>query len=141
MAVHGQLQILRGGAKLQRNHRGLKQFRNVGPNHVDAEHAVGLGIRNDFDRADCRFQRLGAAIGGKRRAPPEDCGGAEAFMARRDEIPLLAEKSFDDICDDLERNDSKAIQGRHDDFRELPERHSLNEFERAAIKVGGPKRG
>ncbi len=80
-------------------------------------------------------------IGGKRRAPPEDCGGAEAFMARRDEIPLLAEESFDDICDDLERNDMKAIQGRIEDFRELQERLSLDDFDRAAINVSEPKRG
>ena len=72
-------------------------------------------------------------IGGKRRAPPEDCGGAEAFMASRDEVPLLAEELFDDIRDDLERNDMQAIRDRIEDFREFQEWLSLDDFDRAAI--------
>ena len=36
-------------------------------------------------------------IGGKRRAPPEDCGGPLAFMARRDEIPLQVDNLLEEI--------------------------------------------
>jgi hypothetical protein len=72
-------------------------------------------------------------VGGKRRAPPEDCGGAEAFMARRDEIPLLAEELYDDILDDLERNDMQAIRGRTEEIRDLQEWLNLDDFDRGAV--------
>ena len=72
-------------------------------------------------------------IGGKRRAPPEDCGGAEAFMARRDEAPLLTEELIDDIRDDLERNDMQAIRDRTEEIRDLQQWLSLEDFDRAAV--------
>lgn len=72
-------------------------------------------------------------IGGKRRAPPEECGGAEAFMARRDDTPLQVEELLDDLRDDLENNDMQAIRNRAEDFRELQEWLSLDDFDRLAI--------
>jgi len=38
-------------------------------------------------------------VGGQRRAPPEDCGGARAFIARRDEVPMQAEDLLEDLRD------------------------------------------
>jgi hypothetical protein len=37
-------------------------------------------------------------LGGQRRAPPEDCGGPLAFMARRDAVPLDVEDLFAQDC-------------------------------------------
>ncbi len=54
-------------------------------------------------------------------------------MARRDEIPLLAEELYDDILDDLERNDMQAIRGRIEEIRDLQEWLSLDDFDRAAV--------
>jgi len=60
-------------------------------------------------------------IGGQRRAPPEDCGGPLAFMARRDAVPLQVEDLFEDIEEDLEANDIEVIRDRVDDIDELRE--------------------
>ncbi len=72
-------------------------------------------------------------VGGKRRAPPEECGGAEAFMARRDDTPLQVEELLDDLRDDLENNDMQAIRNRAEELRELQEWLSLDDFDRLAI--------
>jgi hypothetical protein len=69
-------------------------------------------------------------IGGQRRAPPEDCGGALAFMARRDAVPLQVEDLFEDIEADLEANDIEAVRDRVDDIEELREWMTLDEFDR-----------
>ncbi|MFP3647287.1 IS1096 element passenger TnpR family protein [Paraburkholderia sp. SIMBA_054] len=60
-------------------------------------------------------------IGGKRRAPTEDCGGPRAFVARRDEVPLAVEELIEDIRDDPDANDLESIRnwiGGVDDLRE-----------------------
>jgi hypothetical protein len=73
-------------------------------------------------------------IGGKRRAPPEDCGGPHAFVTRRDEVPLAVEELIEDIRDDLDANDLESIRNRIGDIdglREWLTRDSLAEAVRA----------
>ena len=72
-------------------------------------------------------------IGGQRRAPPEDCGGPLAFMARRDEVPLQVEDSFEEIRDHLEPNDLEAIRAVLQDIEELREWLTLDSFDRRAV--------
>ena len=60
-------------------------------------------------------------IGGKRRAPPEGCGGAMAFTTRRDAVQSHVEDLLDDIQDDLDANDIEAIRDRREDIEALRE--------------------
>lgn len=72
-------------------------------------------------------------IGGKRRAPPEDCGGPLAFMARRDEIPLQVDNLLEEISEDLETNDLEAIRDLAEDVEELREWLILDSFDRRTV--------
>lgn len=72
-------------------------------------------------------------IGGKRRAPPEDCGGPLAFMARRDEVPLQAMDLLEEIRVDLETNDLEAIRDMAEDFEELHEWLISDSFDRHMV--------
>ena len=72
-------------------------------------------------------------VGGRRRVPPEDCGGPLAFMARRDAVLLDVEDLFEDIQDDLEANDIEAIRDRVDEINALSEWLSLDDFDRRTV--------
>ncbi len=72
-------------------------------------------------------------VNGKRRAPPEDCGGPLAFMAQQDEIPLRVQDLIDEIRIDLETNDLESIRDRIEDVEELHEWLTLDTFDRSAI--------
>jgi hypothetical protein len=72
-------------------------------------------------------------IGGKRRAPPEECGGPQAFMARRDAVPSHVEDLLEDIRDHLDANDIEAIRSRGEDIQELREWLTLDEFDRRGV--------
>ena len=47
----------------------------------------------------------------------------------------MAEELFDEIRDDLERNDMQANRGRTKEIRDLQEWLSLDDFDRAAVNV------
>ena len=72
-------------------------------------------------------------IGGKRRAPPEDCGGPHAFVTRRDEVPLAVEELIEDIRDDLDANDLESIRNRIGDIDGLREWLTRDSFDRRAV--------
>ena len=40
-------------------------------------------------------------IGGRRQAPPEDCGGPLAFMAQRDRLPIQADELLWQLHEDM----------------------------------------
>jgi hypothetical protein len=63
------------------------------------EHAVRLQARLPLVKG----KTYPCCMGGQRRAPPEDCGGTIAFIARRDEIPMLEFELLEDIEDSLRR--------------------------------------
>jgi hypothetical protein len=77
-------------------------------------------------------------IGGKRRAPTEDCGGPRAFVARRDEVPLAVEELIEDIRDDLDANDLESIRNRIGDIDELREWLTRDSFDRRAVNPAAP---
>jgi hypothetical protein len=72
-------------------------------------------------------------IGGRRRAPPEDCGGSLAFMRRRDAVPLQVADLFEDIREYLETNDLAAIRLLTEDIPDLREWLTLDRFDRRAV--------
>ena len=93
------------------------------------EHTVRLEARLPLNK-DKTYPRC---IDGQRRAPPEDCGGPIAFMARRDEIPMLKRELLEDIEDALHANDMEAIRERIEVIGELQEWLELDKFDRRAV--------
>ena len=81
------------------------------------EHTVRLEARLPLDK-DKTYPRC---IDGRRRAPPEDCGGPIAFIARRDEIPILEFGLLQDIEESLLSDYLAGIRARIDDISELQE--------------------
>ncbi|MHB8454951.1 MAG: plasmid pRiA4b ORF-3 family protein [Acidiferrobacterales bacterium] len=72
-------------------------------------------------------------IGGQRRAPPEDCGGPLAFMARHDEVPLQVEDLREEIRDDLATNDLQAIRDRVENIEDLRKWLTVDRLDRRAV--------
>lgn len=69
-------------------------------------------------------------LAGKRAAPPEDCGGPEAFLAKRQHysvgygLELLA---------DIQDTGAEAVRDREEDLRLLLQWLSLEKFDRKAV--------
>jgi hypothetical protein len=93
------------------------------------EHSVRLEARLPLDK-DKTYPRC---IDGRRRAPPEDCGGPIAFMARREEIPMLEFELLQDIEESLRIHDMVGIRARIEDISELQEWLDLDKFDRLAV--------
>ena len=98
-------------------------FRDSWQHEVRVEKSLAL-------KDNCLYPRC---IGGKRRAPPEDCGGPLAFIARRDEVPLQVDDLVEEIRDDLETNDLEAIRDLAENFEELHEWLALDSFDRRTV--------
>ncbi len=73
--------------------------------------------------------------GGKRRSPPEDCGGPLAFMVQRDEVPLKISDLFEEIRDSLESNHLEDVSDIAEEIEELSEWLSLDNFNRRATNI------
>jgi predicted house-cleaning noncanonical NTP pyrophosphatase (MazG superfamily) len=69
-------------------------------------------------------------IGGQRQAPPEDCGGSLAFMAKRDNAPLQVNDLMEEIRNYLEDDDMEAISDLVEYMEELQEWLDLDSFDR-----------
>ena len=93
------------------------------------EHTVRLEARLPLDK----HKTYPRCIDGQRRAPPEDCGGPIAFMARRDEIPMLEFELLQDIEESLRIDDLVGIRARIEDISELQEWLDLDKFDRRAV--------
>ncbi|CAE6869022.1 hypothetical protein R75461_08464 [Paraburkholderia nemoris] len=130
-------------------HDGGTSF-STDPEHVrlcDFNFRINEHLLYEYDFGDCwqhevRIEACLAlddkrtypcCIGGKRRAPPEGCGGAMAFMTRRDEVPSHVEDLLEDIQDDLDANDIEAIRDRREDIEALREWLTLDDFDRREV--------
>lgn len=73
--------------KFRKNERFLYEydFGDRWQHEVRVEKCLALESKNTYPRC----------IGGKRRSPPEDCGGPLAYMVRRDEVPL---RNYGQVC-------------------------------------------
>ena len=93
------------------------------------EHTVRMEARLPLEKD----KAYPCCIDGQRRAPPEDCGGPIAFMACRDEVPILEYELLEDIEESLRSNDMAAIRERIEDIGELQEWLDLDTFDRRAV--------
>ena len=68
---------------------------------------------------------------GQCKAPPEDCGGAFAFMEQRDAAPRHLYDLFDEVIEAIENNDLDAIRDYLEEINTLREWLTLDDFNRS----------
>jgi hypothetical protein len=72
-------------------------------------------------------------IGGKRLAPPEDCGGPWAFLRRRDAAPSRVGEHLERLVESVEAGDRDAIRDQLGDIESLREWLDLDRFDRRHV--------
>jgi hypothetical protein len=78
-------------------------------------------------------QRYPVCIGGKRAAPPEDCGGPWAFMERRDEMPCEVWERFWRLKEVVDAGDLDAVREQMESLESIREWLTLGRFDRQAV--------
>jgi hypothetical protein len=78
-------------------------------------------------------RRYPVCIGGKRDAPPEDCGGHWAFMERRDEMPCEVWERFWRLKEVVDAGDLDAVREQMESLESIREWLTLGRFDRRAI--------
>jgi Plasmid pRiA4b ORF-3-like protein len=78
-------------------------------------------------------QRYPVCIGGKRAAPPEDCGGPWAFMERRDEVPCEVWERFWRLKESVDAGDLDAVREQMESLESIREWLTLDRLDRGAI--------
>jgi len=78
-------------------------------------------------------QRYPVCIGGKRAAPPEDCGGPWAFMERRDEVHCEVWERFWRLKEVVDAGDLDAVREQMESLESIREWLTLDRFDRRAI--------
>jgi hypothetical protein len=72
-------------------------------------------------------------VGGRRAAPPEDCGGSWAFLRRRDAVPCDVREHLEQLVEDVEAGDRDAIQDHLEVIESLRAWLALDQFNRRAV--------
>jgi hypothetical protein len=72
-------------------------------------------------------------IGGKRSAPPEDCGGVWAFQQRRDEAPWRGQKLLDEIAECAREGDITALRDLAGEIPSVQTWLTLHKFDRRKV--------
>jgi hypothetical protein len=92
------------------------------------QHEVRIEQRLPLD-GTCVYPRC---IGGRRQAPPEDCGGPLAFMAQRDRLPIEVNELLWQLQEDMRADDLEAIRDRRAEINSLSEWLALETFDSAS---------
>jgi hypothetical protein len=72
-------------------------------------------------------------VGGRRAAPPEDCGGPWAFLVRRDAVPCDVREHLERLVEGVEAGDLDAVQDHLDVIDSLRAWLTLDRFDRRAV--------
>jgi hypothetical protein len=72
-------------------------------------------------------------VGGRRAAPPEDCGGPWAFLRRRDVVPCDVREHLGRIIEGIEAGDREAIRDELEAVESLREWLTLDRFDRRGV--------
>jgi hypothetical protein len=72
-------------------------------------------------------------VGGRRAAPPEDCGGPWAFLERRDAVPRHVREHLERLVESVEAGDLDAVQDHLDVIESLRAWLTLDRFDRRAV--------
>jgi hypothetical protein len=93
------------------------------------QHEVRLEQRLPLD-GTCVYPRC---VGGRRQAPPEDCGGPLAFMAQRDRLSIQVDELFWQLQENMRAGDLEAIRDQQAEIDSLSEWLALETFDRRAV--------
>jgi hypothetical protein len=72
-------------------------------------------------------------IGGKRSAPPEDCGGVWAFQQRRDEAPWRGQELLNEIAECARERDITALRDLAEEIPTIQTWLTLDQFDRRRV--------
>jgi hypothetical protein len=72
-------------------------------------------------------------IGGRRAAPPEDCGGPWAFLERRDAIPLRVSEHLEQLVELVGTGDLDAVRDHLEAIESLREWLAPDRFDRRQV--------
>ena len=72
-------------------------------------------------------------VGGRRAAPPEDCGGPWAFLERRDTVPCDVREHLERLVESVEAGDLDAVQDHLEVIESLRAWITLDRLDRRAI--------
>ena len=76
---------------------------------------------------------LPLCIGGSRCAPPEDCGGIQAFQQRRDEAPWRAQELLEQIAECARERNVMALRDLAEELPEIQPWLTLDKFDRRTV--------
>src|SRR3954453_18929920 len=72
-------------------------------------------------------------VGGRRAAPPEDCGGPWAFLERRDTVPCDVREHLERLVESVEAGDLDALRDHLDVIESLRAWLELDQFDRRGV--------
>jgi hypothetical protein len=78
-------------------------------------------------------QAYPVCIGGKRSAPPEDCGGAWAFQQRREEAPWRGQELLDQMAECVQEQDITALRDLAEEIPTIQTWLTLDAFDRRKV--------
>jgi hypothetical protein len=76
---------------------------------------------------------LPLCIGGSRCAPPEECGGIQAFQQRRDEAPWRAQELLEQIAECAREPNRMALRDLAEELPEIQIWLTLDKFDRRTV--------
>ncbi len=72
-------------------------------------------------------------VGGRRQAPPEDCGGPWAFLRRRDAAPFDVSEHLERLVESVDAGDLEAVRDQLEAIESLREWLDLDRFDRRRV--------
>jgi hypothetical protein len=72
-------------------------------------------------------------VGGRRSAPPEDCGGPWAFLEHRDSVPFRVSEHLEQLVESEESGDLDAFQDHLEVIESLRKWLELDRFDRRRV--------
>jgi hypothetical protein len=95
------------------------------------EHQIRLERIRPFDPK----RAYPICIGGKRSAPPEDCGGVWAFQQRRDEAPWRGQGLLNEITECAHERDITGLRDLAEEIPTIQTWLTLDQFDRRKVNL------
>jgi hypothetical protein len=107
------------------NQRSLYQYdlRDSWRHEVRVEHRLAVEPKRTYP----------VCVGGRRAAPPEDCGGPWAFLVRRDAVPCDVREHLERLVESVEAGDREAVRDYLEVIESLRAWLTLDRFDRRAV--------